>query len=135
MKTKLTLQQETYPLLMIGKCTDSLVLFFKHKEGVLIQNYKDKLSTEDTIISMHSSNWHLETFVKLQGKHTIILEPKESYPRYRKCRTSDMIVLFQDEDSGIVVHPNEAGTPVGFYSRAWFQRSFEDVTGELIISN
>ena len=135
MKTKLTLQQETYPLLMINMHTDSLVLFFKHQEGILIRHNDCELNTEDTVIGMHSSTWAMDRFSKLQGKHTIIFEPKESYPRYRKCRTSDMIVLFQDEDSGIVVHPNEAGTPVGFYSRAWFQRSFEDVKGELIISN
>ena len=134
MKTKLTLQQETYPMLMISEDTDKLVLFFKHHEGVLINNYKTNICTEDTIISMHSSSWNMDRFVKLQGKHTIMLQPREEYPKYRKCRSSEMIVLFHDEDEGIVMHPNKKHN-VGFYSRTWFQRDFEDATGELIISN
>ena len=134
MKTKLTLQQETYPLLMISEDTNKLVLFFKHNEGVLIQNYKTNLCTEDTIISMHSSSWNMDLFSKVQGKHIINFYPKKNYPKYRKCRSSDMIVLFHDEDEGIVMHPNKKHY-VGFYSRTWFQRDFEDATGELIISN
>ena len=134
MKTKLTLEKENYPLLMIDKYTDSLVLFFKHREGVIIQNYKYNLGTEDTIISMHSKFWQMDSFSKLQGEQTIIFEPRDDYPKYRKCRSSEMIVLFHDEDEGIVMHPNKKHH-VGFYSRTWFQRDFEDATGELIISN
>ena len=131
MKTKLTLPQETYPMLMISEDPDKLVLFLKRREGVLIQNYKCNLDTE---ISMHSSSWNMDLFSKLQGKHTIFFDPRGRYPKYRKCRSSEMIVLFQDEDSGIVMHPNKKHN-VGFYSRTWFQRDFEDATGELIISN
>mgnify|MGYP003625788597 FL=1 len=134
MKTKLTLQQETYPRLMINKYTDSLVLFFKHREGVIIGNDNDNLDTEDTVISMHSSSWQMDSFSKLQGKQTIFFQPRDEYPKYRKCRSSEMIVLFHDEDEGIVINPNKKHD-VGFYSRAWFQRDFEDAAGELIISN
>ena len=134
MKTKLTLQQETYPLLMIREDTDKLVLFFKRSEGVLIQDYNHNIGTEDTIISMHSSSWNMDLFSKVQGKHIIFFQPRDEYPKYRKCRSSEMIVLFHDEDEGIVIHPNKKHH-VGFYSRTWFQRDFEDAAGELIISN
>ena len=134
METKLTLKQENYPLLMISENTDSLVLFFKHQEGILIRRDACELNTENTVIGMHSSFWSMDRFVKLQGTERVIFEPRDKYPKYRKCRTSDMIVLFQDEDAGIVMHPN-IKHHVGFYSRCWFQRDFEDATGELIISN
>ena len=135
MKTKLTLEQETYPILMISEYHYDLVLFFKHREGVLIENaILFDIDNSNTEIGSHSSCWPIDEFTKLQGTNTIFFYPKESYPKYKKERFSELIVLFQDEETGIVMHPNKKHN-VGFYSSTWFQRDFEDATGELVMSN
>lgn len=56
------------------------------------------------------------------------------YPKLMVSTTSGLIVLFTNDKTGTVVHPNQMHH-IGHWSDDWLPPCFKDYEGDLVLSN
>jgi hypothetical protein len=59
---------------------------------------------------------------------------KLEFPKLMKSKTTELVVLFKSEGIGTVVHPG-IGWRLGEYCKDFDDRTFQEFTGEVVLSN
>lgn len=72
--------------------------------------------------------------IKIKNKNT--KESKITYPCLMSYKDNDqLIVLFTDTHTGVVLRTNDINNPVGAIENDWVSQSFKPFKGKITLSN